>query len=85
MKMILISIVLVVLTGCTTITYLDPVKNVEVRVEHFLVDPSIQGFEWVWSETNYVAVNKASSKVSSEATELIKLLIEHGIIVPPAL
>ena len=84
-KLIVICVLLICLLmfcGCTTIEVENPEKNIKAKVHFFMVDPAVQGFERVWSQTDYLAVNKAGSKVSSETAEVIRVLVELGFIVP---
>jgi len=71
-----------VLTGCTQILYEDPAQNITVKVNHLFVNPQYQGFEWVFSENNYVAVNGMSTK-NSELLQILKYLHSVGVLVAP--
>lgn len=75
-------ICLLLISGCTQILYEDPDKNITVKVNHFLVDPQYQNFEWVFSQDNYVAVSGLSTK-SSELLEILKYLYSVGVLVAP--
>ncbi len=78
---VLMIAALFILQGCTVISYKDPVKNIDVQVIHFFVDPEYQGFEWVFD--SHVSVNKLKAKTNSELLAMIKYLFEVGVLAAP--
>jgi hypothetical protein len=69
---------MVLASGCTQILYEDPKSEVTVKVNHFLVDPQWQNFEWVFSQSNYVSVNGLKTK--SEILAMLQFLFENGLL-----
>ncbi len=86
MKKLLI-LALILLAGCTQIlyeheNYSDPnlYTKTTIKVNHFLVDPQYQGFEWVFSPTNWVAVNKFNARTNIEFLKMLNYLFEASVL-----
>ena len=73
---LMVIMLLVNMCGCSTITYTDPAKGIEVKVENFLMSPEMNGFEWVFDDGGYVRANGVSSKVSDPMVQMLMMFMK---------
>ena len=75
-----VALMLFTMCGCSQVIY-NPTTR-EIKVNRIFDDNELSGLEIVFPDGSYVVIDKNSSRTNPESIQMLKALVELGLIKP---